>query len=219
MRRALVFFLLLASLCGNPIRAHAQRSLNIAVISPAGDARLRPVDDVISFWNKMLQEVGTCLRFGPVTHLIQPIPEEALESLSRSILAAPRGPIAIPPALRDPPGDVTIFLGMSDFISFTGPRDSNSRRVIGIKGLEFPPLNMPNVARNVIAQALGFAIGLPHNSNPRTLMCGRPAPCRPNIFRSNIPHVFPLADAERDRLRRMYPACIAKRLGDVGQDA
>jgi len=42
-------------------------------------------------------------------------------------------------------------------------------------------MNLPNVARNVIARELGHAIGLGHNSDPTMLMCGRPAPCRPAL--------------------------------------
>jgi hypothetical protein len=37
------------------------------------------------------------------------------------------------------------------------------------------------------------------------LMCGRPAPCRPAVFASDEPRVFPLTDAERRQLLGMYP--------------
>jgi hypothetical protein len=60
--------------------------------------------------------------------------------------------------------------------------------------------------RNVIAHELGHAIGLPHNSDPAMLMCGRPAPCRPGLFASQTPHYFPLSAADRSKLSAMYPA-------------
>ena len=209
MKRAAVLFLLIGGLSSNAVQAQWQHPPDIAVISSVGDARLGLVDEAVSFWNKTLQEVGSCFRLGPVTHLVQPVPEEALQSVRPIDERQPRA-ISIPPALRDSPGDITIFLAASDFLSFTTvPLGPSSKRVIGIKGLEHPPLNMPNVARNVIAQSLGVAIGLRHNSDPRTLMCGRPAPCRPNIFRSNAARIFPLTNAQLRELRRMYPACIA----------
>jgi hypothetical protein len=76
---------------------------------------------------------------------------------------------------------------------------------VGIRGTSFPPMNLPNVPLNVIAHELGHAIGLGHNSDPTTLMCGRPAPCRPNLFRSDRPRMFPLTDDEKRQLLTMYP--------------
>jgi hypothetical protein len=67
------------------------------------------------------------------------------------------------------------------------------------------PLTLPNVARNVIAQLLGYAIGLSPNADPTTLMCGRPARCPPALFASDRPKYFPLTEAEKVDLRRMYP--------------
>ena len=66
------------------------------------------------------------------------------------------------------------------------------------------PLKLPNVARNVIAHELGHAIGLGHNDDPAMLMCGRPAPCRPDAMQSDTPRIFPLTAGEREELRRMY---------------
>jgi len=53
---------------------------------------------------------------------------------------------------------------------------------------------------------LGHAIGLRHDDDPKLLMCGRPASCRPDAFQSDTPRFFPLSGAEKDRLRSLYPS-------------
>jgi hypothetical protein len=182
-----------------------QRTPGIVVVSADHDPRLILVDEAVSYWNKTLEEIGSGFRLGPVTRVVQMIPEEALQSLSQSVLANPRRPVDIPQSLRGLPGDLTIFLGDSDFVSFAGPFDASSKRVVGIRGASFPPTSFPNVTRNVIAHELGHAIGLGHNDDPTKLMCGRPNPCRPNIYRSDESRMFPLIDDEKRQLRAMYP--------------
>ncbi len=61
------------------------------------------------------------------------------------------------------------------------------------------------MARNVIAPELGHAIGLGHNDDPSNLMCGRPASCRPDAFRSNVERYLPLMEEEKQFLLKLYP--------------
>ena len=191
--------------------AHAQfgvpwpQTPKITVIGTVGDHRLTLVEEAAAFWNKTLEDLGSGFRLGPVTHAVHPIPEEALQALSRSIVEGPR-PVNVPQALRDLPGDLTVLLGESEFVSFAGPFHAPGKRVVGIRNGNSLPISLPNVARNVIAHELGHAIGLGHNSDPARLMCGRPAPCRPPLFRSDVPRMFPLLDAEKRELLRMYPS-------------
>jgi hypothetical protein len=209
MQRMIAYLFIVCGLASGA--AHAQfgvpwqRTPKITIVSPAGDSRLPLADEAVDFWNKALEGMGSGFRLGPVMRVVQTMPEEALQSLSLSVVDQAGARASVPQVFRDLPGDLTIFLAQSEFVSFTGPFDSSSKRVVGIRGTAFPPINLPNVARNVIAHELGHAIGLGHNSDPAMLMCGRPAPCRPGLFRSDVPRMFPLTEDEKRRLLTMYP--------------
>ena len=183
-----------------------QRTPAVTVIGPEGDPRHAVVDEAVAFWNKTLEELGSGFRLGAVTRLARPVPEDDLRSLGESVLAAQRGTLRVPRVFHELPGDLVIMLADTDFISFAGPFFANSKRVVGIKGMAYWPLTLPNVPRNLITHELGHAIGLGHNSDATTLMCGRPWPCRPNAFRSAEPRMFPLTDEEKQQLLSMYPA-------------
>ena len=125
--------------------------------------------------------------------------------VAAGVIARASRPEPVP--VREPfasfPGDLLIVLSDAEFVSFTSR--IGDRMLVAIKNGAHPPLSLPNVLPNVIAHELGHAIGLEHNSDPTTLMCGRPAACRPAAFLSDTARMFPLTPADISRLRESYP--------------
>ena len=176
----------------------------IVLVAPEQDPRLPMAHEAIAFWNRMFAEIGTPSRLGPVTHTTVVIAVDYLERLSARVLQRTTPP-EVPESVKKLPGDLIVVLSEGDFISFAARLFAEGKVLVGIKSARRYPLTLPNVPRNLIAHELGHAIGLGHNDNPAMLMCGRPAPCRPNAFTANEARFFPLTAAEKERLLQLYP--------------
>lgn len=177
----------------------------ITVFSEPNDARLPLVRDAVAFWNRTLGQLGSGFRLGAITARNNPTPAGALKAMSEATVGSGGLP-PMPAWVNGMPNQIVVVLSDDNFVSFTAHWSSATTALVAIKSDRSYPLTLPNVARNVIAHELGHAIGLGHNGDPAMLMCGRPAPCRPDLFASPTDHYLPLADDERSLLLRLYPA-------------
>jgi hypothetical protein len=178
----------------------APRTWAIRVLGPADDPRLAAVTEAVDFWNEQLASVNSSLRLGPISRSDERVADDLLRSVSDAVLDGRRLP-PLPPRLSNLPGDLLVILAGTHFVSVgLAPGRVARQGVAIIRSADGPPLSLPNVARNLIAHELGHVLGLRHNSDPAMLMCGRPATCRPTLFRSDTRRFFPLSDAERQAL-------------------
>jgi matrixin len=172
----------------------------VTIVGREDDSRLPAVHDAVEFWNRTFASLPTSFRLGTISRVNGSVPEAVLHDLSESTL---HGSSQHADAFTSFRGDLLIVLSDAEFVSFTA-RIGN-RMLVAIKNGTSAPLNLPNVLPNVIAHELGHALGLQHNSDPTTLMCGRPAACRPAAFASDSARTFPLTPADISRLRELYP--------------
>ena len=174
----------------------------VTVVSAPGDPRIPAVREAIAHWNQTFAELGTPFRLGATTLVNGSVPDQDMQDLATRV-PTHFWRMTLPASLDPFPGDLLVVLSDASFISFAAR--GSQRTVVGIKNSALL-MTTPNVLRNVVAHELGHAIGLPHNDDPKLLMCGRPAPCRPGAFQNDTPHFFPLSAAEKERLRTLYPA-------------
>jgi hypothetical protein len=86
-----------------PAASAAPRSISVAVVgADAADPRWGVTEEAVDYRNDQLAEIGAGIRLGPLTRLVQPLPQ-------------------FPTELASLPGDIIVVLSMLDFISFGHP--------------------------------------------------------------------------------------------------
>lgn len=180
----------------------ATRSLEITVLGSPSDPRLAAVAEAVAFWNHTLDEAGARVQLGPVRVVDAEISDDLLRDLSRRVVRGWGG--WMPAEAERASGDVVVALSGADLVSFAMPWTRWSKGFVAIRRADVPPLSLPNVARNAVAHELGHVLGLEHNDDPATLMCGRPAPCRPTLYESESGRFFPLTRDDEKELRERW---------------
>jgi len=178
----------------------------MVILASQGDSRITAAQEAIGYWNRQLVRLGRRLRFDSAVVVDDSVPDALLRATSGEA-ALGRGPATsrLLASLANAPGDIVIAMSRTDLISFSVRWQPGSRGVVGIRRADIQPLALPNTVRNVIAHELGHVLGLRHNGDSTTLMCGRPASCRPAEFASDSARFFPLTQDDDHRLMSQWP--------------
>lgn len=180
--------------------------LRVTILGSTADPRIAPVREAIAHWSTEFVRLGRHVQLDSGTVLNKSVPDEVLRAASGEAMFG-GGPATarLHASLAGVPGDIVIALSETDLISFSVPWRPRSQGVVGVRRSDILPLSLPNTVRNVVAHELGHVLGLTHNLDSTTLMCGRPAPCRPAAFASDTVHFFPLTASDEQWLRKRWP--------------
>ena len=182
----------------------ASTTLRVTIICRADDSRVPVVREALAHWNTEAARLGLRVHLDSATLVSGPLPEDALRAAGRAMPWRALGILRLRTALTSVEGDVVIALSRADLISFGVTTGTGRVGVIGLRPADRWPLSLPNALRNVVAHELGHVLGLEHNADATTLMCGRPAPCRPSAYESDRARFFPLTASDEMALRKRW---------------
>ena len=171
------------------------------------DVRLPMALDAIKFWNDVAAELNLNLRLVEELRIGTPV-MRSLENYARSISQRAgrlRGGSAEPEApavVTDLDADAVLLLSRQDLMSFAWPVPRHpGHYFVAVEEDATAMARNPNIARNILAHEIGHTLGLRHNRDATTLMCG---PCRTHDLATDRPQYMRLTEADRRRLIARY---------------
>ena len=175
----------------------------IAVISTESDYRLPDIREAVHFWKAELSKPGSPFRLGSLVQVVvQAIPPRDLRDSADPLAATTRTRVAKILSQIAPTGDVIVLLSDgSNLKPFTQERPDLQKILVVIPNLPPYARIFRGIVRNDAAHEFGHAIGLAHNDDANTLMCGN-AQCS---FESYSEEFLPITANEKTTLLEMYP--------------
>lgn len=180
----------------------------LVLVAEEGDHRVPASHEAVAFWNDRLAELGIDTRLeeprlvvaSPALRLLENYARQVVQRATR--LPAGQAEPAPPADLSDLDADIVVLLSRQDIMSFTWPmpRITPRRYFLVVRSVRGPYRDDAMVTRHVIAHELGHALGLGHNLETHTLMCG---PCQPLTAEPDETGFLPLTDGDRVRLVEM----------------
>lgn len=182
----------------------------LLIVPTAGDQRIEAARDAVSFWNARLAELGVGTRLDGPRIVVAPPELRDIENYARRVaqraVRLPAGDAEpdAPAVVTKLDADVILLLSAQDILSYAWPlpRIEPPRYLVVIRSVRGPDRGDAMVTRHVVAHELGHTLGLLHNDEPDTLMCG---PCQPLLSTPDETGYLPLTDSERARLRALHP--------------
>jgi hypothetical protein len=174
----------------------------IAVVSAEDDYRLAAVREAVDFWNAELSKLGSPFRLGPLSHVVENDPPGGPPYLRDPLAEKNLTRMAKILSRMAPVGDVIVILSNdANFKPFTQARPDLQKVIVAIPDLPPYARTFRGIVRNDAAHELGHAIGLAHNDDANTLMCGG-SRCG---FESYSEEFLPITPKEKTKLLEMYP--------------
>jgi hypothetical protein len=168
----------------------------IVILSAQDDFRVPAIRESVGFWNAEFAQLGSPFRLGTIMHSLRSI-------AARDLLALKAG-TPLPPlvnSMKEANGDVIVVLSDdAGFSPFAFPSPTLRKVLVAIPNLR-KLLSWHGFALNIVAHELGHAVGLGHNDDATSMMCGGTARCdlRPKDG------FAPLTSADKAKLLEMYP--------------